>query len=77
VYGAVYRAVPVDDERAAPVAIKMALHPGDPRSMREVELLSRQSHPGVPRLLDHGEWQSPSGTRYAYTVMQHPAGRKA
>jgi len=59
VHGAVYRAVPVGKPRSQPVALKLALWPGDPRFAREVELLSRTRHPSVPRLLDSGEWRHP------------------
>ena len=52
-YGAVYRAVDARDA-PGPVALKLALHPGDARFAREAELLSRLRHPSVPRLLDHG-----------------------
>ncbi len=41
VYGAVYRAVRVGQEQAEPVALKVALLPGDPRFAREVELRRR------------------------------------
>ncbi|MBN1209467.1 MAG: protein kinase [Myxococcaceae bacterium] len=69
VHGAVYKAVPADNERAAPVALKLALLPRDPRFEREVELLSSTRHPSVPRLWDHGEWLHPSGTSHPYLVM--------
>jgi serine/threonine protein kinase len=70
VYGAVYRAVPVHAELAPPVALKVALIPGDPRFAREVELLLRTHHPSIPRLWDSGEWQHPSGARYPFVVME-------
>ncbi|HYI00782.1 serine/threonine-protein kinase [Hyalangium sp.] len=70
VYGAVYRAVPLQDEQASLVALKLALLPEDPRFPREVELLSRLDDPSIPRLLDHGSWPSPSGTRHPFLVMQ-------
>jgi serine/threonine protein kinase len=72
VYGAVYRAVRVEegDEQARPVALKLALLPKDPRFAREVELLSRSRHPSIPRLVDSGEWQHPSGTTHPYIVME-------
>jgi eukaryotic-like serine/threonine-protein kinase len=34
-----------------------------------VVLLSRVDHPSVPRLLDHGEWQSPGGGVHPFIVM--------
>jgi hypothetical protein len=70
VHGAVYRAVSLRDEHASPVALKVALHPADPRFAREVELLSRCDHPSIPRLLDQGSWQSPAGTLHPFLVMQ-------
>jgi hypothetical protein len=70
VYGAVYRAVPDSAEHAMPVALKLALHPGDPRFAREVALLSRLSHPSVPGLVAHGEWQHPDGTLYPFVAME-------
>jgi serine/threonine protein kinase len=70
VYGIVYRAVPLHDERAPPVALKLALLPGDPRFAREVHLLSLFDHPSIPQLLGQGVWQAPGGTRHPYLVMQ-------
>ncbi len=70
VYGAVYRAVPWHNEYASPVALKLAQHPEDPRFVREAELLSRCHHLSIPRLLDQGSWQSPSGTRHPFLIMQ-------
>ena len=69
VYGAVYRAVHVGQEHSEPVALKLALLPGDPRFAREVELLSRMRHPSVPRLLDSGEWRHPSGSTHPCITM--------
>ncbi|HYH95057.1 protein kinase domain-containing protein, partial [Hyalangium sp.] len=69
VYGAVYQAVPAGAEHAIPVALKLALHPADPRFAREVELLSRLNHPHVPGLLGHGDWQHPDGTLYPFVAM--------
>ncbi len=40
------------------------LHAEDPRFEREAELLRRIHHPSVPRLLDSGHWQAPSGGVY-------------
>lgn len=70
VFGAVYRAVPSHDAHAPPVALKLALHPEDPRFAREVELLSRCLHPSIPRLLDQGSWRSPADTLHPFLVMQ-------
>ncbi len=69
-YGAVYRAVPCQNERSSPVALKLALHPDDPRFAREVVLLSRSEHPSIPRLVDHGSWRSASGTLHPFLVME-------
>lgn len=66
VHGAVYRAVRIGQEHAPPVALKLALFPRDPRFAHEVELLSRQLHPHIPRLIDHGEWEHPDGTLHPY-----------
>jgi serine/threonine protein kinase len=74
VYGAVYRAVSVDAEHSDPVAIKIALLPRDPRFTREVRLLSLLDHPSVPRLLDSGEWQHPSGSLHPFIVMEWVEG---
>lgn len=72
-YGAVYRAVGV--ERApGPVAIKLALQPGDKRFARERELLSRLRHPSVPRFVGHGTWRPPGGLLHPYLVMQWVEG---
>ncbi|QSQ27600.1 serine/threonine protein kinase [Pyxidicoccus parkwayensis] len=72
-YGAVYRAIGTGAVRG-PVALKLALHPGDERFAREVELLSRIRHPSVPRLLSHGVWQQPEGFDYPYLVMEFVDG---
>jgi eukaryotic-like serine/threonine-protein kinase len=70
VYGTVYRAVPLHARHAFPVALKLALHPEDPRFAREVHLLSLFEHPSIPRLLDHGAWQGPGGLRHPFLVME-------
>jgi serine/threonine protein kinase len=69
-HGAVYRALRVGQEHLPPVALKLALFPRDPRFAREVELLSRSHHPHLPHLIDHGEWDHPSGTRHPYVAME-------
>ena len=74
VYGAVYRALPVDDAHADPVALKVALFPDDPRFAREVELLSRARHPSLPELYGHGTWQATGGTHHPFLAMQWVAG---
>ncbi|HEX8700980.1 MAG TPA: protein kinase [Myxococcaceae bacterium] len=65
-YGAVYRAVRMDQEHAGPVALKLSLLPWDARFAREAELLSRMSHPSIPSLLDRGLLRHPSG------AVEHP-----
>lgn len=74
VHGAVYRAVPADDELAFPVALKLALHPDDPRFAREATLLSLCLHPSIPRLLDQGSWLSPVGTCHPFLVLEWVEG---
>jgi serine/threonine protein kinase len=69
-YGAIYRAVRVGQEHAGPVALKFSLYPWDVRFGREAELLSRLSHPCVPRLLDRGVLRLPSGDEHAFIVME-------
>jgi eukaryotic-like serine/threonine-protein kinase len=70
VHGAVYRAVRIGQEHLPPVALKLALLPDDPRATRERELLSRTLHPHIPRLVDHGLWQSPSGSLHPFLAME-------
>jgi eukaryotic-like serine/threonine-protein kinase len=70
VHGAVYRAVARDSGQALTVALKVALRPGDPRSGREAELLSRVRHPSVPRLWGSGTWEAPDGTSYPWLAME-------
>ncbi|WP_224243917.1 serine/threonine-protein kinase [Hyalangium gracile] len=74
VHGAVYQAVARHSVRAAPVALKLALHPEDPRFAREAHLLSRLCHPSVPRLRGSGTWQSPDGTPYPWLAMEWVEG---
>jgi serine/threonine protein kinase len=73
-YGAVYRAVRVGQEHAAPGALKLALYPWDARFAREAQLLSRLSHPSIPRLLDKGMLRRPSGDEHPYGVMEWVEG---
>ncbi|HEX8697247.1 MAG TPA: protein kinase [Myxococcaceae bacterium] len=68
-YGAVYRAVRIGQEQAGPVALKISLRPWDRRFVREAELLSRLSHPCLPRLLDRGVLRHPSGAELPFFVM--------
>jgi predicted Ser/Thr protein kinase len=73
-YGVIYLAEHVGQKGARPGALKLALHPGDERFEREVELLSRLNHPHVPRLLDSGTWTSPEGTSLPFLVMEWVEG---
>jgi len=69
-HGAVYRAVRIGQEHLPPVALKIALLANDPRAARERELLSRTLHPHIPRLVEHGFWQSPSGSLHPFIAME-------
>ncbi len=69
-YGVVYQAEPMGRQGAGPVALKVALHAGDERFEREVELLSRLRSPHVPRLLESGTWTAPEGARFPYLLME-------
>jgi predicted Ser/Thr protein kinase len=73
-YGAVYRAERVGWGSSEPGALKVSLLRWNWRMEREVELLSRLNHPGIPRLLDRGGRQSPSGKEYPYFVMEWVQG---
>jgi serine/threonine protein kinase len=72
--GAVYRAERVGFRRSEPGALKVSLGRWNWRMEREVELLSRLSHPGIPRLLDRGGKHSPSGDEYPFFVMEWVEG---
>jgi len=69
-YGVVYRAVHTEQKAADAVALKLALHPGNARFLREAELLSRLRHPAIPRLRGQGQWLSPTGAAYAWLAME-------
>ncbi|WP_224368638.1 serine/threonine-protein kinase [Hyalangium versicolor] len=69
-YGVVYRARRAGHPGSVPVALKVARFPHDPRFFREVELLMRSRHPGIPELLDRGWWLSSEGITYPYLVME-------
>jgi hypothetical protein len=73
-YGAVYRAVRRGWRRSGPVALKVALLPWDGRLAREAELLSRLSHPSIPRLLERGGLKPFSGAEYPFIVMEWVEG---
>ncbi len=68
-YGTVYRAVSSGQDEPVPVALKLALHPEDPRFSREAALLARLDHPSIPLILDHGRWRHSSGAPYPYITM--------
>ncbi len=69
-YGIVYRARRAGHPDSAPVVVKMAKWPEDPRFEREVELLRHGRHPSIPRFEDAGLWTSPEGACYPYVVME-------
>jgi serine/threonine protein kinase len=73
-YGAVYRAVRGGWRRSGPVALKVSLLPWGARFVREAELLSRLSHPSIPRLLDRGKLRPASGAEYPFIVMEWVQG---
>jgi predicted Ser/Thr protein kinase len=73
-YGAIYRAVPMGQEHEGQVALKVSLYPWDWRFAREAELLSRLSHPSIPRLLGRGVLRSPDGAEYPWFAMEWVEG---
>ncbi|HLL04859.1 MAG TPA: protein kinase [Myxococcaceae bacterium] len=74
-YGAVYRAVRIGQEHLGPVALKLSVYPWDWRFAREAELLSRLSHPSIPRLLGRGVFRHPSGAaEHPFLVMEWVEG---
>ncbi|HEX8702783.1 MAG TPA: protein kinase, partial [Myxococcaceae bacterium] len=73
-YGAVYRAERVGWRRSEPGALKVSLGLWNWRMEREVELLSRLSHPGIPRLLDRGGPLLRAENEYPYFVMEWVQG---
>jgi hypothetical protein len=68
IYGTVYAAQRTDREQPGLAALKLAIYPDDPRFEREAELLARIRHPSVPRLIDAGLWQAPSGRSHPFDV---------
>jgi serine/threonine protein kinase len=74
-YGAVYKARRAGQPSSSPVALKIAVFPSDPRFSREVKLLSRNRHPGMPRLLDQGLWHASAEVAHPYVVMEWIRGR--
>jgi hypothetical protein len=73
-YGAVYRAERLGFRRSEPGALKVSLLRWNWRMEREVELLSRLSHPSIPRLLDRGGPRLPSGDESPFFVMEWVQG---
>jgi len=73
-YGAVYQAERVGWRRSEPGALKVSLLLWNARVEREVKLLSRLSHPSIPRLLDRGGSLPPSSHEYPYFVMEWVQG---
>ncbi|HEX8699830.1 MAG TPA: protein kinase [Myxococcaceae bacterium] len=73
-YGAVYRALRTDQENMGLGALKLARYPWDGRFGREAELLSRLSHPSIPRLLDRGLPRGASGAERPWFVMEWVEG---
>jgi serine/threonine-protein kinase len=73
-YGVVYLARSVQPEASGFVALKLALHARNERFGREVELLTRIRHPGVPRLLGQAHWLSPEGNPHPFLVMEWVEG---
>lgn len=74
-YGVVYQARRTEHPCSAPVALKMAVFPSDRRFHREVEVLSRHRHPGIPRLFDQGVWHASDEVSHPYLVMEWIRGR--
>jgi hypothetical protein len=74
-YGAVYRARRAGHPNSEPVALKIAVFPSDPRFNREVTLLSRHRHPGIPQLLDQGVWHASAEVSHPYFAMEWIRGR--
>jgi hypothetical protein len=56
------------------VALKLSLLPWDARFAREAQLLSRLSHPALPRLLDTGTLLLPSGLQHPFLVLEWVEG---
>jgi serine/threonine protein kinase len=73
-YGAVYLAERRGWRRSELGAFKVSLGVWNWRMEREVELLSRLSHPSIPRLLDRGGKRNPSRDEYPFFVMEWVEG---
>jgi hypothetical protein len=72
--GAVYRAERRGWRHSEPGALKVSLLLWNWRMAREVELLSRLSHPSIPRLLDRGGPLKPARDEYPFFVMEWVEG---
>jgi serine/threonine protein kinase len=75
-YGAVYQAVRRGWRRSEPVALKVSLFLWNWRMEREAELLSRLSHPSIPRLLDRRGLKPASGSKYPFIVLEWVEGTR-
>ena len=73
-FGAVFLAERVGWRRSERGALKVSLSVWNWRMAREVELLSRLSHPSIPRLLDRGGWRKPSAKEYPFFIMEWVEG---
>lgn len=72
-FGLVFRAQ-LTAEPGTLAALKIAREPMDARFERETKLLETARSPYLPRLMDKGEWLSPSGERHPYLVMEWVEG---
>jgi len=72
--GAVFRAERVGWRGSEAGALKVSQRRWNWRMEREVELLSRLSHPSIPRLLDRGGPWRASGEEHPYFVMEYVHG---
>ncbi len=73
-YGAVYLAERRGFRRSERGALKVSLWLWNGRMAREVELLSRVSHPSIPRLLDRGGPRNRARNEYPFFVMEFVEG---
>ncbi|WP_224246105.1 serine/threonine protein kinase [Hyalangium gracile] len=73
-FGLIFRVERAGHPEAGSFALKLALHPDDPRFVREVDLLQRVVHPSVPRFEDRGWWTGEEGLLFPYVVMEWVEG---
>ncbi|WP_224245792.1 serine/threonine protein kinase [Hyalangium gracile] len=73
-FGLVFRVERAGHPEAGNFALKLALHPEDPRFVREVDLLQRVVHPSVPHFEDRGWWTGEEGLLFPYVVMEWVEG---